>query len=968
VSSLQRRTVFAVLFSVSLCLLVTRVGSQGVGVVRLTQTRPGTINLNPTLSGDGSRVAFETSADLTGAGTGEGFRLVSADAAQAPTFRELAPSRAPAPALSQDGTCAAFASNADPLGENRDGDSEIFFHDGTRLRQLTHTTPDEPAHRAAQGCFLPSMSDDGKLVAFTSDRDLTGENAGLARQIFLLDTSAQKVVQVTHVEGAASARDAKLSGDGSRVAFVIDRGSEGGLSDLFVYSVAGGETLTAVSGAQSLKTTYGRASSDDGLRVVYSARGANGATQVFLLDGRNGRLLRQLTQLGTRASDVPLNPTLSGDGNRVAFATRRNLSGLNPDASVELYLYDIPSNATTRLTDAAAAADSEVVSSLDDTGSRVAFNFPRVLSEPDVEEQFENDSEIYLANIPPRAPFGTGLQLFNAAVPGKTPPAGALAQDSLAVITGKNFALSSRSSSRLTDGTFPTTFENLSATVGGRAAQIFFASPAQLNLKLPDGLGAGPSEVVVRNPDGFELRGEVNVANAAPGVFTLNTNGSGEAVALDNSTLRPGPFEVTDAAGGPRRLIVFCTGLRDARHVEAFVGGHATRVEAVIPSPDLPGLDQLHLALSSSLRGAGAAALVVRADGAESNRSTLTLTNGGPPARAARVEVSPTSATIPVGGEMRFKARAFDALGEEITNPAVVFETKDPSVAAIDSSGLAVGVSQGATAVKVSVGDTMLMATLRVVERTLVINEVLADPPDGIAGDANHDGVRVGSEEEFVELVNGSTDTLDLSGWTLRTHTLSSTTEGVRHTFPQGSLLPSGEALVLFGGGDPGADDPFFGGALVSKASTGSLSLSNAGLTLSVRDAAGNLVTRFTYGTAGDNFGGGAVNESITRAPDIEGAYARHTAVNSARRFSPGRRSDGGFFLERAGRSTRLSIAPLQQTVFVGESAAFEARTFDQYGRLMRGVRFNFEASDAGVAEVSGAGDETSDGSVTFSL
>lgn len=311
--SLLRRTAFAVLFSVSLCLFAARVSSQSVGGNRLTHTQPGTLNLNPSMSGDGSRIAFETSADLGAANTGTGLRLVSADAAQAPTFRELALSRAPAPALSQDGTRAAFASNADPLGENRDGDSEIFFHDGTRLTQLTHTTPDEPARRAAQGCFLPSISDDGRLVAFTSDRDLTEENAALVRQIFLLDTLTQKVLQITRNGVSASARDAKMSGDGSRVAFVNDRAPESGLSDLLVYSVSTGETLTAVSGLQSLTLTIGRAVSDDGLRVVYSARGSNGATQVFLLDGRNNQLVRQLNQLGTRASDVPLNPSISGD-------------------------------------------------------------------------------------------------------------------------------------------------------------------------------------------------------------------------------------------------------------------------------------------------------------------------------------------------------------------------------------------------------------------------------------------------------------------------------------------------------------------------------------------------------------------------------------------------------------------------------------------------------------------------------
>ena len=967
--SLLRRCAFAVLFSVSIgLLLVARVSSQGEGVRRVTRTQPGAINLNPTLSGDGSRVAFETSADMAAAGAGAGFRLVTADAAQEPTFRELALSRAPAAALAQDGTRAAFASHADPLGENRDGGSEIFFHDGARLSQLTHTTPDEPARRAAQGCFLPSISDDGRLVAFTSDRDLVGENAGLARQIFLLDTLTRKVSQITRVGAGESARDAKLSGDGSRVAFVLERVDDAGSSDLLIHSVAGGETLKAASGVPSLALTLGRAVSDDGLRVVYSARGANGATQVFLLDGRNGFAVRQLTQLGTRAADVPLNATVSGDGNRVAYATRRNVSGGNADASVELYLHDIPSDTTVRLTDAPAAARAEVVSSLDDAGARVAFNFPRVLSEPDVPEEFEGDSEIYLAAVPPRAPFGAGLQISNAAAPGKTPPAGALAQDSLVVVTGKNLALAANSPARLPGGSFPTMVENLSVSVGGHAAQIFFASPTQLNFKLPAALGAGLNEFVVRNHDGFELRGEFNVARAAPGVFTLSGTGAGEAVALENSTLRPGPFDVTDEAGEPRRLIVFCTGLRDARQVEALVGNRPVRVEAVVPSPDLPGLDQLHLALSSALRGAGAAALVVRADGAESNRATLTLNGGGPPARAARVEVIPAVALIPTGGEVRFTVRAFDSLGEEIPSPAVSFESEDTSVATFDSNGLAVGVGAGVTVVRVGVGETTSFVSLRVVERTLVVNEVLADPPDGAAGDANHDGVRVGSEEEFVEFVNGWTDALDLSGWTVRTRPPGASAESVRHTFPSASRLPAGEALVLFGGGNPDPNDPFFGGAPVGQASGGTLSLANAGLTLVVRDAAGNLVTQFTYGTAGDNFGGDSVDQSITRAPDITGAFARHTAADTARRFSPGRRFDGGFFLERAGRLTRVALAPTRQTIFVGESAIFNAQAFDQYERSLKGVQFNFKSSDALVAGVESVAPEAGDGSVTFAL
>src|SRR5689334_20853541 len=92
---------------------------------RLTTTAQESVNINPTLSGDGARVVFETNAGSTPAA----FRVVAlgtdaTNAAVSPS--ELSRSRGPAPAVSQDGRLAAFASRDDPFGENRDGDSEIF--------------------------------------------------------------------------------------------------------------------------------------------------------------------------------------------------------------------------------------------------------------------------------------------------------------------------------------------------------------------------------------------------------------------------------------------------------------------------------------------------------------------------------------------------------------------------------------------------------------------------------------------------------------------------------------------------------------------------------------------------------------------------------------------------------------------------------------------------------------------------
>src|SRR5207247_565796 len=106
--------------------------------------------------------------------------------------------------------------------------------------------------------------------------------------------------------------------------------------------------------------------------------------------------------------------------------------------------------------------------------------------------------------------------------------------------------------------------------------------------------------------------------------------------------------------------------------------------------------------------------------------------------------------------------------------------------------------------------------------RAIFINEVLADPPTGDAGDANHDGVRDGTQDEFVELVNGSNSDIGVSGWTIKTRATGSTTETTRFTFPAGTSVATGDSLVIFGGGNFNTADPVFGCAQIFRATSAS--------------------------------------------------------------------------------------------------------------------------------------------------
>jgi predicted extracellular nuclease len=164
-----------------------------------------------------------------------------------------------------------------------------------------------------------------------------------------------------------------------------------------------------------------------------------------------------------------------------------------------------------------------------------------------------------------------------------------------------------------------------------------------------------------------------------------------------------------------------------------------------------------------------------------------------------------------------------------------------------------------------------------------VINEILADPASGAAGDANGDGVRNGSQDEFVEIVNLSGGAADISGWTL------SDAVGVRHTFPAGTVIPDQCGIVVFGGGTPTGS---FGNMTVQTASGGYLGLNNGGDSIFLNDGSSDVAMASYGGEGGDN-------QSLTLDPDLGSPpYVKHSVATGSggALFSPGAKIDGSPF------------------------------------------------------------------------
>lgn len=867
-----RRTFFIFFVVASLWLLAWQSARMQSPLRRITNTTEEGISVNPSISGDGRIVAFESTEDIAHAGGPESFRAIRANVGvDPPTFLQMGATRAPAPAVSQDGSRIAFASKDNPLGTNGDGNSEIFLYDGAKLSQVTNTSPGDLAHRVVNGNFPPSISDDGRFIAFSSNRDLTNQNADGNLEIFIYDSVALSFTQLTNSTGIVGFSDAKISGNGNSVAYIRDpNATSNGVRDVLLQNRVGPPSVRVLaSNVQALAMTYGRAISDDGSRVVWSAQTATNTTQVFLFDGRGSNTTRQITTLSSRVTEVPLHPTISGDGSRIAFATRRSVSGAgsNSDGSVELYTYDIPSSTFGRVTNAtSSSATADVLSSLSDDGSVIAFNFPRILSGALANNDFANNSEIYVTGTPARPSFGS-LTILNGASFGHEPSStNAVAPNSIAVAQGNNLANTTQQTQRQPDGSFPTNVGGTTVTVNGRPAQIFFVSPSQVNFHVPAATELGTAEVIVTNPDGFQSKGTVTTLRAAPGIFTYSGDGLGEGVILNADTLQPGPFDPTS---GNLRLIIFSTGVRNGTTVSVTAGGRALTLESIVQTSNMPGMDEIHVLVPADLRGAGKVDLVVRVDGRDSNPVTVEFTG--------------------------------------------------------------------------------------VANRDVLINEFLADPAqsdsDPTVGDANRDGTRDASQDEFIELVNTTTHDIDISGYKIFTRGTGSDT--LRHTFAAGTILRSCSATVVFGGGNASfnPNHPAFGGAQVFKASSGGLSLVNGGGSITVQDATGTIVNLVTYGgSSGLNADN---DQSLTRSPDITGNFAQHLAASGgARAFSPGTQLNGTPFSSCTPAIARVEVSPASAAINVGQQQQFTARAFDAGNNEVPGVIFSWQSSNTAVATI----------------
>jgi Tol biopolymer transport system component len=305
----------------------------GLGFTQITNTNGG-FNIDPAINSDGTKIAFRSNRDLTGGNAGLGeqiFLWTSGSGFTQITFPTPNNGGPAFPSINSDGTKVAFEATDDYTGGNADGNVEIFLWTaGSGITQLTSST----------GCSnaAPAINSDGSRIAFSSECNLTGGNADLNDEVVLW-TSGSGFVQITSTTGGSNI-EPSINSDGSQFAFRSNRDLTGGNADaneeIFLWVSGSGFTQISSStgGANTFPSING-----DGTKIAFNSNrdltGGNGDLnrEVFLWTPGSGN-----TQVTNSTGGGNFGPAISSDGAMIAFFSDRDLSGGNADLNLEIFL------------------------------------------------------------------------------------------------------------------------------------------------------------------------------------------------------------------------------------------------------------------------------------------------------------------------------------------------------------------------------------------------------------------------------------------------------------------------------------------------------------------------------------------------------------------------------------------------------------------------------------------------------
>lgn len=300
-----------------------------------------------------------------------------------------------APTVSRDGRYVAFHSKSPNLitGDSN-GHQDIFLRDRV-AGTTTRVSVSSDGSQANGASANPSISDDGRYIAFQSDAaNLVGSDSNTTADIFVHDRIAGITTRVS-VSGSAEQANAGsgvpvISGDGRYVAFEstatnLGSGDNNSVGDVFLRDRTANTTeIVSVSGSGALGNAASFAAdlSGNGRYISFTsiatnlvANDSNGNYDIFVRDRTSGITARSsLDESSNQLLGDSFTSSISDDGATVAFRASSIAGGV---FSLGIRVWDRATNSSTLISvasDGGEASGFSLGPSVSGDGRYVSFH------------------------------------------------------------------------------------------------------------------------------------------------------------------------------------------------------------------------------------------------------------------------------------------------------------------------------------------------------------------------------------------------------------------------------------------------------------------------------------------------------------------------------------------------------------------------------------------------------------------
>lgn len=275
------------------------------------------------------------------------------------------------PAISADGRFVAFESNSTNLvSGDTNNTSDIFLHD--RLNgNTTRISVDSTGQEGDRPSLNPSISADGRLIAFESNStNLVAGDTNNTSDIFIrnieTNTTTRVSVNSTGNQGNIGSFNPSISANGRFVAFdsLADNlvaGDTNSTRDIFVREIQTNTTTRVSVNSSEIQANFGSISaaiSADSRFVAFQSNASNlvtgdtnGTSDIFVYDRlTNTTSMASMNSTGDRANRSSFKPSISADGRFVAFdSLADNLAAADTNGTNDIFVRDKDTATTTRI-------------------------------------------------------------------------------------------------------------------------------------------------------------------------------------------------------------------------------------------------------------------------------------------------------------------------------------------------------------------------------------------------------------------------------------------------------------------------------------------------------------------------------------------------------------------------------------------------------------------------------------------